>query len=293
MHAYRDIDKRYFEKTIAALLVDADKAVAISCLTEGDATLLGQALGPTLTVGGDPTLVLKLFASQADVIAASLGTAAVPPQLEKIPYGLREMFLGRYGVGLAFAAKLYSQGGLAALDTAFDDPPRSTEQVLHPEKYIGPEKDEPTIFAFGDPTTALGEGWTMSMANTFGEFEMRVHFTELLGRDRAREAAAGWDGARYYFCEKEGVPSFFGMITTWDTEKDAKEFARAWSDWAATRDGNGKSTVAAVIDRVTMVTTDDGLVAIRTTGKDVLIADGVPQDRIGAVFTALASATRK
>ena len=128
----------------------------------------------------------------------------------------------------------------------------------------------------------------MSMVNTFGEFEMRVHFAELLGRDRAWEAAAGWDGARYYFCEKQGVPGFVGMITTWDTARDAKEFARAWSDWAARRDRS-----KAVIDHVNMMTTNDGLVAIRRTGKDVLIADGVPAGRVEAVFAALASATRK
>lgn len=299
VHAYRDIDKRYFERTLTEVLTNADRAIALSCLTEGDATLLGQALGLTIDTEVTPkqlkaraTELLKVIVGRADVVAAAMGDEAqVPPEIKEFPYALREMFMGRYSAGFVFAAKLYGHGGLEALANAFDHPPRSTEQVLHPEKYVGPVVDEPTIFSGGSPVAALGDGWSSSGSNTMGEFEMRVHFHEKLGRAAARKAAEGWDGARYHFCEKEGTSGFVGLITTWDTEQDAKEFAKAWADWAGKRDGE-KPAYEPTGKRLA-VETKDGLVVIDTAGKDVLVADGVPADRIEAVLAALASATRK
>jgi hypothetical protein len=203
---------------------------------------------------------------------------------------MREFFLDRYSIGMVFAARLFLDGGAEALSAAYDRPPRSTEQVMHPEKYLTRRPDEPTVFRGGDPTAALGQGWSLALANVMGEFEIRVHFTESLGRERAAAAAAGWDGMRYHFCEKKGTTSFFGALSTWDSEGDAQEFAAAWTDWAAGRDGGSRTTRESGQTR--LVETDEGLVAVRRQGRDVLIADGLPPDRVEAVMAALAAATR-
>ncbi|MHC4847779.1 MAG: hypothetical protein ACYTEG_04915, partial [Planctomycetota bacterium] len=200
-----------------------------------------------------------------------------------------EMLITRYFIGQAFAAHVYEQGGWPALDKAYDNPPVSTEQILHPEKYLGPKFDTPTRIEGGDPAAALGEGWKTVYANTMGEFLLRVHLTEFLGRKRATEVAAGWDGARYFICEKKGEPLFAAVISAWDTEQDALDFARAWAQWAGGRDG--------VVDRKVWrmkqgfrTGTDDGLVVTRIDGKKVLVVDGVPPHRKEQVLQALAAA---
>jgi hypothetical protein len=41
------------------------------------------------------------------------------------------------------------------------------------------------------------------------------------------------------------------------------------------------------------VKTDDGLVVVRQQGADVLVADGVPPDRVEAVFAAMVAGERR
>ena len=294
-HAYRDVDKDYYERTLAAVWDDGDWAQGVQFLVEGEATLLGYAIGQSVMSGTAPEDVMKLLlprmGQQRDRMLAALNG----PQFKGVPLIMKEFMIAPYAYGQVLAARIYEKGGLPALAAAFDNPPRSTEQVLHPAKYLGDTPDEPVSFEGGDPTAALGEGWALGFSNVMGEFEMQVHFRELLGRTTADRAAEGWDGSRYWFCEKAGATGFLGMITTWDTVRDAGEFAVAWARWAARRDGETRA-VHALFDGLTptgyAVDTKDGRVVVRIRGADVLIADGVPAGRGPAVFRALGASCR-
>jgi len=292
-HAYRDVDKDYWKRVKATFLSDEDYAIAVTCLVEGDAELIGQSVGIAASTGRAAEQIVSSVVTSAKFAARGTAAAAANPMMRDFPLMLREMLVTRYLIGQTFAASIYEKGGWAALDRAFDAPPRSTEQVLHPEKYLGPEVDEPTRFSGGDPSAALGEGWTTIYTNTAGEFLLRVHLTELLGRRRATRVAAGWDGARYHLCEREGQPLFFGVMSTWDTEEDAEEFARAWADWASLRDDKEKprEVVVAAPDR--RVQTKQGLVIVRRAGRDVVVLDGIALERSEAVVKALLSAKRE
>ena len=289
VHAYRDVDKDFWPRVLAAIDHDADWAVAISCLVEGDATLLGQGIGFASIQGNPPGPVVTALADSAGAMAAQMRAMFNAPGLREYPLALREMLLGRYAIGLVFAAEVFKQGGLEALDAAYDQPPRSTEQILHPEKFLGPEVDEPTVLTGGDPTAALGDGWALRIAHVLGEFEASILFTETLGRDRARRAADGWDGARYFFCEREGAPGFVGLVSVWDSADEAREFAGAWADWAAQRDG-AKGEIDDDRKSTRRIRSADGLVVVRLDGTRVLVADGVPPDRVDDVLAALAAA---
>jgi hypothetical protein len=292
VHAYRDVGGDYWERTLATIDTDADWAIAITCLVEGDATLLGQPVGAAAIQQQDAGPLLEWSARSARQTAAQMQAAVGMLGLDDFPFALREMLLGRYAIGLVFAGAIHDHGGLPALAAAYARPPRSTEQVLHPEKYLAEKPDEPTIFSGGDPTRALGEGWTLGLANTSGEFDLRIQFTELLGRERAEKAAAGWDGIRFFFCEKEGTNGFLGLVSTWDTAEDAMEFAEAWIDWACLRDG--RETEARLSERYTWTAdTADGLVVVDIMENDVFVADGVPADRVDEVMAALEGAERR
>jgi len=290
VHAYRDVDKDFMPATLAAVKTDVDWAEAIRFLAEGDATLLGTAVGVAAIQGIDAASMMPQMPTLAKNLRRQMRLQLVSPALEEFPLVLKEELLSAYSEGIIFAATLYAKGGLKALDAAYDHPPRSTEQVLHPEKYGGDQDDEPTVFSGGDPTAALGEGWKLELANVMGEFETRSHLTELLGREEATRAAAGWDGSRYFFCTHEKAPAFFGMLTTWDSEGDAAEFAEAWARWASLRDGAAREVARS--DSGLTVRTKEGLVVVRRAGADVLVADGVPPDRVDAVFTAIGKAAR-
>jgi hypothetical protein len=211
-HAYRDAHTNITEFLGAASKVDGDWTWAVSCLMEGDAVLLTSALSLAWAQR-------KPLDGEIRVAAETLWErrrARVPLSHESEPYGH----------GGAFAARVYLARGKKGLDDAFRCPPRSTEQILHPEKYLAPEPDEPEVFTGGCLDDQLGEGWSRRTV-VLGELVLRFNLAHTLGRERAAAAAAGWDGCLVDFYTKDDE-ELFALVSTWDTEGDAAEFAHAW-----------------------------------------------------------------
>src|SRR5207248_10556144 len=60
-------------------------------------------------------------------------------ELDQAPRVLRESLLFPYQEGLNWTRALYKRGGWQEVSQAFQTLPRSTEQVMHPEKYFAHE----------------------------------------------------------------------------------------------------------------------------------------------------------
>ena len=122
---------------------------------------------------------------------------------------------------MVFCAKLTNKGGWAAIDEVYRDPPLSTEQILHPEKYRE-KPDYPMSIDLG--SLAAGEGWKEAGRNVLGEMQLAI----LLKKHGGKAAAAGWDGDRYAVFE--GPKGKLGLVwaSTWDSEDDAREFMRGY-----------------------------------------------------------------
>jgi hypothetical protein len=96
-----------------------------------------------------------------------------------------------------------AEGGWDLVDFAYQRRvPETTEQILHPEKYLEDEGALP-VPAIPDP----GPGWERVDAGAVGEFFTR----ELLRQDAeeigADEAAEGWGGDHYEFFRRKGAPA--------------------------------------------------------------------------------------
>ena len=103
---------------------DAD--LAGSSLAEGDATLLMQQFSASLPLdeqleGFDPSAFTEAVQAQAD--------------LADLPAYLQSELTFPYEDGLTFACDLYQEGGWAAVDRAYRDPPGTTLEILFPERY--------------------------------------------------------------------------------------------------------------------------------------------------------------
>jgi hypothetical protein len=121
-----------------------------------------------------------------------------------------------YKAGFAFVAALRAQKPWSAIDAAFKRPPISTEQVLHPDKYVADEKPV-TVEA-----PAL-DGAKLVDATTWGELGFQ-QFLRAHGIDAhvAKLAAAGWGGDRVATYELDG--HIIGKARfEWDSEADAIE----------------------------------------------------------------------
>jgi len=206
----------------------SDEACAKLALVEGDATLVmyGYMLGlPMERMPGIEMLHETANRDTMDLVGA-MPEMPGAEELAKAPAYLRENLTFSYIQGLYFCIRLRQTGGQRLLDYAFQkDPPRSTEQIMHPEKWLE-QRDDPVKIEFPDLTAAL-PGYQKVSGGTWGEFNIRLQLFERLGkagRNQSEIAAAGWGGDAFaqYAKGKEEVVLW---ITEWDTPKDAEEFA--------------------------------------------------------------------
>ena len=154
-------------------------------------------------------------------------------QLNKAPAYLRTTLLFPYDQGLTFVDALKKNGGWSAVDEAYARPPVSTEQVLHPAKYLANEQPVPVTVP--DLTSALGSGWSSAATNDFGELGVRVLLSGQPNSKRdANQAAAGWGGDEYRVWANGGQTAI-AWQTAWDTKQDADQFVAALGKYEAQR----------------------------------------------------------
>jgi hypothetical protein len=122
--------------------------------------------------------------------------------------------------GVMFAADLFRAGGTSLIDRAFAHPPRSTEQVLHPDKYILGELPIPVA-----PLTPP-DGWKTVTTGTMGELQTSVLLAQCLPVARANAAAAGWGGDAYAIAWAAAKPAPLGS-PAWPADAAAVRFEEA------------------------------------------------------------------
>ncbi len=184
-----------------------------------------------------------------------------------------------YFKGMVFCAKLTNKGGWAAIDEVYRNPPLSTEQILHPEKYRA-EPDLPVSIDLG--VLKPGEEWKEVGRNVLGEMQLLV----LLRKHGGKPAAAGWDGDRYAVFE--GPKNQLGLVwlSTWDSEDDAREFAKGYIDYQTSKLGNIGKPPKPVPDKVWR-NLDSNLYVVERRGRDVAVVEGfAPEATPGLVEAA-------
>jgi hypothetical protein len=227
-----------------------DAGYAYKALVEGTATAvmfayLGRHFGAEEALGG---ILGSAFAG---------GGADLPPF---VLAGL----LFPYERGERFVNDLYRRtGSWELVDVALRErPPASTEQVLHPDKWMAAEEPQ----RVGLP--APGRGWGERTSGTFGEWQTG-QLLALAGGDW-RRASEGWGGDRYALYG-DGERDLLMMRWTHDSARDGAEFARALQDYVDEALPAGPVARIAAGDRGVML---------------VLAPDGATARRIASTFAA-------
>jgi hypothetical protein len=248
---------------------DDDRDLALSALIEGEAslTMFGAQMADW-----DGTKIAR-YPSESWKSTLGLMSMFMPmmsgPSLKKAPAILSETLIFPYFQGMVFCAHLTNTGGWDALSAAYREPPLSTEQVLHPEKYRD-MPDPPMTVDLGRLETP--EGWKEVVRNVVGEMQLAV----LLRAQGGKRAAAGWDGDA--FAAFEGPDERYGLVwlSTWDTEKDAHEFVESYVKFQAGRielDGPDRPVPPEDFSRLKH---KGGIYAVERRGMDVAIVEGFP-----------------
>lgn len=245
--------------------ISDDQSLAVTALIEGDATH-----GEVLYLLRDPEL-LQAFVDEVE------NTEFDTEVLDSAPPILSATLYFPYEYGYPFVEAVYEAGGWEAVNAAFSNPPSSTEQILHPEKFI--DREDPTIIEVPDFTTALEGEWTVFDDNTFGEFQIRVMLQQTsMSDEQAERAAAGWNGDTYVVAGTETEDAIH-WVSEWESEQDALEFARSWALYETERWGASPEYVAENV----MAFEADGVVSR-------IILDGVTVTYVMAPSAAMADA---
>jgi hypothetical protein len=209
-------DQRFRLLDIESLGVE-DRDAAYNALIEGTATaVMNEYARRNLASGGDLGALLEGLASGG-------GGGDLPPYVQA-------SLLFPYLRGSQFVASLYGTGGWRLVNSAFSRPPASTEQILHPDRYLRVEQPDRLILRTG---SLLGPGWRRLSAGRVGEFDT----AQVLGSGpRAAQAAAGWGGGAFELYRSGPLPDpgcaapcrrrdALVVAWTWDAPRDARQFA--------------------------------------------------------------------
>ena len=202
---------------------DAQRCAAVDALIEGDASLLMEQWWQQYA-GPQDYRDIQMY-------IPPLFMFNQPNQFPPPFAGLDASF--PYQQGKAFVKVLYDRGNWAEVDQAYQNPPSSTEQILHPEKYFAGE--EPINVDLPEVTSALGEGWQLADEDSLGEWKTYL----LLGypadvkssvpEETALLASQGWGGDQYQlYYHAENKQSVLAAQWVWDSAAEQSEFSAAF-----------------------------------------------------------------
>lgn len=206
-----------------------DRRLAPLSFLEGDASVLMVQYLAAGVGENNPTVANLLRAYSQSLSGAEIAEMFAGPALLDAPPVVQEQLIAPYFEGQKFAARIYDEGGFALLNEKLARPPRSMEQVLHPDKYLG-TADEPVTVALPEAS-----GAAPVFEGTLGEFLIRVLLRGGPEPDRAEGAAAGWGGDHYAVLSNPGGGNRLVWRSTWDTEPDAGEFHAALRSYVRAR----------------------------------------------------------
>lgn len=238
---------------------DTEYCAAASALIEGDSTLTEQNWFIQYGTRQD----------QQDIIAFQNSYSS--PVYDSAPNFMKEDFLFPYLKGFDFVSRLYDKGGWNEVDKAFLNPPVSTEQILHPEKY---PSDQPVAVDLPDLSTILDSNWEQLDRNVMGEWYTYLILAKgwtpqfMMNNDDSLSAAAGWAGDTYVFYSPENSSDYlFAWRSQWETSQDMDEFFNQSREYGLARWGIPTSNFSTA---VSWESESEGFITMRRNGNDVL-----------------------
>lgn len=255
---------------------DGDRSEAVSALAEGDAT---SAMFDVMIARAAPGSGKSAVDLPDDVFAEQIRSGMNTGPGASAPHVMRTSLAAPYIYGTLFVHALRRQGGWNAVDRAWDDPPTTSEQIMHVDKWLA---HEPAMRVPPPTFAALGAGWKSADEDSEGELGTRIAFEEWMDPRAAAEAAAGWGGDRGVLVTN-GDRAAFAWRLRYDPGKTREDHA-AHAFWAVVRAMDKSMPPAKLTDNgfVCRERGDRGPIAVARDGADVVFVLGPASTGAGA-----------
>ncbi len=218
--------------------------------------------------------------------ASAVGEMDKDPKLSKAPIYIRDSLIFPYLAGVTFTQQfLKAHDGWQDLHLLFERPPVSTQQIMHPEKYLNGV--QPVAVKFPDWKTVAPADWKLLEENVMGEFGVEEILKQYLGDDAAKLTSPGWTGDRYAVFEDskdKTLPIVF--VLDMDNEDDAARFFGQYSSALEMK----YQTRTHLLRQANFFAfqTDGGSVFVKHQGTQCLVVEEASRDTFDKIDAALA-----
>ena len=187
-HALQDQSLR-LDRRFRSLKDDGDRALALQCLLEGEATLVMVRVALRDLPGAD--------AAAEEALAPLLSAGAL--ERANVPKDLPDFFVDQlffpYVEGTAYVRRAVKRGGWKEVDRLWNEPPLSTSEILHEGRGRPPASD----LLPADPARLAPPKSRYLYSDTVGEWATRYLLRRSLTEEESVDAASGWRGDRIAF----------------------------------------------------------------------------------------------
>lgn len=288
VHALQD-QRFNLSRIVEMMSTDGDRAYALNAVAEGDATIVMLNYGMS-----DMGFEMNEAPMFADFMESFMFTGS-PGQFstfKSMPAALKTQFLSPYTDGMKFVSKMHKDGGWPLVNYALKNPPESSEQILHPDKYLY-NRDNPVDITLPDLARYAAPGAAALDNNNLGELMARLLAQAPDGKESraaSEKAAAGWGGDRYnLYVSPGGAVSLF-WLSTWDTPDAASAF---YSAYASALSKRFASEPASPSPDASLWKAPCGEAAISKSGNDVAFIYCAASGDIPAIASAMFASGRK
>ena len=192
-----------------------ESSTGFSSVLEGDAVRIQEEYRTTLS---------KSERRQANA-EENNASAGLDPR--DIPPVLAQLLVFPYTRGRDFVAAVLSAGGQPRLDAAIKAPPTTSEQILHPERFLAGEGPKQVAAPEAD-AAAIDKG-------VLGELGLQLLLANAVSGPTALDAAAGWGGDQYVAWDR-GDETCVRVAITMDTAGDMQALRSGLEKWASDQD---------------------------------------------------------
>jgi hypothetical protein len=244
-----------------------DGSTARLAVMEGQATwLMSEYLARKMnqSLRDSPALV-SMMSTMSDSSASGQF-----PVFENAPLYLRQTLVFPYTKGMLFQNALLGRDGNNGFTEVFRNPPVSSQQILHPEKYFaGVKPTEPKL-----PDPKLPHGYKGLVGGSLGELEHGILLEQYAGKQRATDLAPHWKGSTFALMENKKAGRVVLLYAVeWDSEDIARQYFTAYRE-ALQKKWKGMA-VNSETDTAVTGTGDDGRFELRLAGAIVTSVEGL------------------
>ncbi|MGA7920375.1 MAG: hypothetical protein WCA38_11965 [Candidatus Acidiferrales bacterium] len=279
-HALED-QSFHIDPWIKAARPNDDAELARDAVSEGSALaamvdyqMLDQKLG--VRDLPDVTLLIR---------AGAVSEMDKDPNLAKAPIYIRDELLFPYLAGTGFTQQfLKAHTGWQDLHLIFQNPPLSTQQIIHPDLYL--QNVKPESVTLPQWKGLVPDDWKLLEENTMGEFGLGEILKQFLDENRADLLSPAWKGDRYATFEDPKTkthPLVFRLAL--DNADDAARFFGQYSEALGKKYKTQTQTFRT--SNFIQFQTESGGVFMRCEETSCLTVEGVTRDTFDKIAHAI------